>query len=127
MNKTISLFLFLCGLVLVLPVFSAETRFAWSPSPDLGVTNYVLKVLQGTNSVRVNVGTNLTAIAQLTNGVYSVVVTAQKEGVESDPSNMLILDVPRSPTNLRTLILEAAFDLTGTNWTTVGMIRLRSP
>lgn len=77
--------------------------------------------------MRVNVGTNLTAIAQLTNGVYSVVVTAQKEGVESDPSNMLILDVPRSPTNLRTLILEAAFDLTGTNWTTVGMIRLRSP
>lgn len=108
-------------------VLAGETRFGWSPSPTAGVTNYVLTVTQGTNSVRVNVGTNLTASAQLTNGIYSVTVTAQKDGFESEPSNMLTLDVPRSPTNLRTLVVEASFDLTGTNWINVGLLRLRSP
>lgn len=77
--------------------------------------------------MRVNVGANLTAAAQLTNGIYTVAVTAQKDGLESDPSNTLTLDVPRSPTNLRTLVIEAAIDLSGTNWSHAGFIRLRTP
>lgn len=120
-------------LALALPVTcqAGQANLAWNPSPTPGVTNYVLNASPGAAFllpalVRVNTKTNLSASVDFaTNGVWSFWVTAQKDGIESDPSNVLTIEVPRPATNLRTLVLEASIDLSGTNWTDAGFFRLR--
>jgi len=99
------------------PALSQSVKLTWNASPSVGVTNYVLH--GGTNDfvlVTVSCGTNL--VCTLTNivaGQWRFYCTAQKDGVESGPSNILLFEVPRAPENLRTIAVQYSFTL-GTNW-----------
>jgi hypothetical protein len=117
-------------------VSAASVRLAWDASPTEGVTNYVLHAWTNnaengpfayTNApVHVNVGTNLTAsLEALQPGQWSFVVTAQKEGIESDPSNVVIVETPDPPARLRTIAIQYSGSLT--NFVDVGFFRLRLP
>lgn len=115
-----------------LPILAhaSEIKLAWSPSPTTGITNYVLNAssLNGTNIVNsafINVGTNLTAIVDVSPGRWQFAAFAEKDGVRSDPSNTLTVEVPQSPSTLRTIIVEATANLTSTNWTQIGLMRVR--
>ena len=113
------------GLLTTLTLSAREVTFAWNASPTTGITNYVLVVTQGTNTARASVSTNLTAtIGVPAEGIFSVFVTAQKDGLESDPSNTLVLEFPKAPTQMRTLAVEHSITLTN-GWNDVGFFRLR--
>ena len=103
---------------------AGQVQLAWDASPTPGVTNYVLNVTQGTNTARVNVGPALTAEIETTQGVYSVFCTAQKDGVESEPSNTVIFEVPAPPSNARIVAVEHSITLTN-GWNDVGFFRLK--
>jgi len=101
---------------------------------DEPVTNYVLyastNILSATNltsaTVRLNVGTNLTAtVERIQAGQWSFAATAMKDGLESDPSNILIADVPQPPARMRTVVVQYSGTLT--NFYDVGFFRLRLP
>ncbi|MHB9009759.1 MAG: hypothetical protein ACYDC1_22825 [Limisphaerales bacterium] len=113
---------------------SAELTLAWDPSTTPGITNHVLYAsrtgLSSTNLtqaiVRVSVGTNLTAsVHSLGPGPWAFAVTAMKNGVESDPSNILQVEVPTPPARMRTVVLQ--YSGTISNWTDVGFFKLRLP
>jgi hypothetical protein len=108
-------------------------NLAWNASPTPAVT-YVLYAhtndLTATNLssaiVRLNIGTNLTATVEaLKAGQWCFVATAKLNGVESDPSNSLIVEVPEPPSNMRTVVLQYSGTLT--NFYDVGFFRLRLP
>lgn len=112
----------------------ADIRFAWDPSTTTGVTNYVLhahtNALTATNFasalVHVNVGTNLTAsVSALQPGLWSFCATAQKDGVQSAPSNVVNVEVPRPPPNMRVVVVQ--YSNTLSNWYDAGFFRLRLP
>lgn len=90
--------------------YSAEIKLAWNPSDTPGVTNYILygstNTLTLSNfNVRTNVGTNLVvAISTLTSRQWQFGVTAQKDLIESDMSNILPIEVPLPPKVLRIII-----------------------
>lgn len=117
------------------PVVTAPTNqlnLAWDAVPGAGVTNYVLyahtNTLTATNlaaaTVKAGVGTNtLVAVENLAPGQWSFAVTAVKAGVESPPSNILPVEVPPAPVNLRTVVLQ--YGATVTNLTDMGYFRLR--
>jgi hypothetical protein len=93
----------------------ADFTLGWDPSPSPGVTNYVLYASTNglsastlTNAmVAVNVGTNTLMEAQnIVPGTWSFAVTAQAGGIESGPSNILIVQVPAAPANLRSVIIQ---------------------
>lgn len=128
--KTILLLLF-AGL---LSASAADIQLAWDESPTTGVTNYVLyastNALNASNlqtaAVRLNVGTNLTAtVEDIQPGQWSFAATAQKMGVESAPSNILLVDVPTPPARMRTVIVQYSGTLT--NFYDVGFFRLKLP
>lgn len=109
------------GLLFLAFVAKADVPLAWDASLTPGVTNYVLyastNVLTSTNlasaPVRVNVGTNLTArVSDLLPGQWYFAVTVEKGGVQSDPSNVLPVEVPASPGTLRTVALQYSATLT---------------
>ena len=113
---------------------ASEARLAWDPSTTAGVTNYVLyahtNVLTSTNlasaAVRLNVGTNLTArVEALVPGLWRFAATAFKDGLESGLSNILLVEVPGAPQNMRTVVVQ--FGGTLTNFYDVGFFRLRLP
>jgi len=113
---------------------AAQARLAWDASPTEGVTNYVLHAWTNsaaaasfTNAlVHVNAGTNLTAMIEaLQPGQWSFTVTAQKDGLESDPSNLLMVEVPQAPARMRTVAIQYSGALT--NFCDVGFFRLRLP
>ena len=117
-----------------LAVHAAELKLAWDESPTTGVTNYVLyastNALNASNlqtaAVRLNVGTNLTAtVEDIQPGQWSFAATAQKMGVESAPSNILLVDVPTPPARMRTVVVQYSGTLT--NFYDVGFFRLRLP
>lgn len=123
-------------LVLVLePARAGEVTLAWDASPSPGVTNYVLyahtNALSATNLasalVKVNAGTNLTALVENLRppATWYFVATAVAGGVQSDPSNQLIVQVPVAPANQRVLAVQ--FGVTLTNFTDTGFFRLRIP
>lgn len=116
------------------PALASEVNLAWDPSETPGITNYVLyahtNALVMTNlstaSVRVPVGTNLTATCVwLKPGRYWFTVTAMRDGVESDPSNVVTVEAPEPPENMRTLVIQ--YSGTISNWTDVGFFKLRIP
>lgn len=95
--------------------YGGEIKLAWDASPTPGVTNYMLvahtNATAVTNysmaTVRVNLGTNLTAtITDLAVGQWHLFVTAGKGGLVSDPSNVLVVEMPRPPANLRTVTVQ---------------------
>lgn len=119
-------------LMAALAAFAQNARVAWDKSVTAGVSNYVLYVatnsLSATNlaaaAARLNVGTNLTASIEAMNpGTYWLAVTAQKAGIESLPSNILVISVPQPPANMRTVVVQ--FSATLTNFTDLGFFRIR--
>jgi hypothetical protein len=112
----------------------SDIKLAWDPPPpstNYTVTNYVLyahsNLVAKTNySVRLSVGTNLTATVQDTvPGRWWFAATAVAGGLESDLSAMLIAEVPVPPANMRTVVVQYGGTLT--NFYDVGFFRLRLP
>ena len=124
----------LFGIFAALTSMASDIKLAWDASPTTGFTNYVLyastNILSATNltsaTIRLNVGTNLTAtVERITAGQWSFAATAMKDGLESDPSNILIADVPQPPARMRTVVVQYSGTLT--NFYDVGFFRLRLP
>jgi hypothetical protein len=137
MKPTTQLQLWIIGFVLVcLAAWAGHAQsipLGWDKSPSPGVTNYVLYAstnapLNVANAVtRICVGTNLTATVQdlQPDAKWLFAVTAQVGGLESDFSNVLTVQVPTAPKNMRTVILQ--YSNTLTNWQDVGFFKLRLP
>ncbi|HMP83909.1 MAG TPA: hypothetical protein PKA41_14515 [Verrucomicrobiota bacterium] len=110
---------------------AAQVKIAW----DASATNVTYVVYASTNSfasgiiepqVRVNVGTNLSFTADFPmRGRWYFVVTAQRDHVQSLPSNELIVEAPTPPANTRTLAVEYTPVITGTNWQDAGFFRIK--
>ena len=123
--------------LLLFPVaaWAGSVTLAWDASPSASVTNYVLyahtnSLSSGTNLstalVKVSTGTNLTVALTGLNPptTWYFVATAKAEGMESAPSNQLIVQVPVAPANARMMAVQYA-ELNVTNWTDVGFFRIR--
>ena len=117
-----------------LQAMASDIRLAWDASVTVGITNYVLyahtNVLSQSNYkaaiVRLNVGTNLTALIEsIQPGRWSFAATAMMDGIESDLSNVVNVEVPLSPRNMRTVVVQYSGTLT--NFYDVGFFRLRLP
>lgn len=115
--------------ILFLAALSAEASYlqlAWDASVTDGC-DYRLYAQSGTNIVRVETGTNLTAsLEDILPGFWSFWATAIKDRIESDPSNVLTVEVPRTPEGMRTVAIEYTVTLTN-NWEEAGFFRLRIP
>lgn len=115
---------------------AADLTLAWDASATPGCT-YLLYAhtnavgitnLTATGTaVRVNAGTNLSAQVEGLTGParWYFVATANLGGIQSDPSNMLIVDVPAAAKNMRTIAVQ--YSVTVTNFSDVGFFRLRIP
>jgi hypothetical protein len=135
MRELISMSVWLVlGVLGVLGAQAQTVRLAWDPSPSPGVTNYVLYAstneLSATNlmtaTTNLPCGTNLTAtVTDLSAGNWWFVATAWAGGVESLPSNVLQVQVPTPPANMRTVVLQYSGTLS--NFYDVGFFKLRLP
>lgn len=87
-------------LAILLSTFSlkaADVQLAWDASPSEGITNYQFyahtNVLTATNLrsavLKQGIGTNLTIKLEGATGPWWFAVTAQREGLESEPANIL--------------------------------------
>lgn len=118
-------------MLLAVTCLGGDVRLAWDASPTEGITNYVLyannmifSTPSPTNLVHINVGTNLTCtIEGLDPGRWYFAATAMKDGLESDISNVIEVEVPAPPANMRTVIVQYSGTLT--NFQDVGFFRLR--
>ncbi|MCW5554490.1 MAG: fibronectin type III domain-containing protein [Verrucomicrobiae bacterium] len=111
---------------------SGSLTLAWDPSPTPGVTYriYAHTTPIGTNLVdtvvKLDAGTNLTAsVSNLAPGQWHFVATAVKAGIESEPSNELVTEVPAKPANMRTVTLQWNATVSGTNWLDAGFFRVK--
>lgn len=113
---------------------ASDVHLAWDPSPSgSNVTNYLIlahtnsSVGMRTNSVRVNAGTNTSALVEGMAGgmTWYFVCVAQAGGLTSDNSNMVIAQTPLPPPNMRTVVVQYVATLT--NFSDVGFFRLRIP
>jgi len=119
-------------LLLPLAACAQEVRLAWDASPSPGV-HY--RLYAGTNSVQgltnalvvVNAETNLTATVEISQAqrwyfVATAVDTAS--GLESEPSNEVMVETPAAPSNMRTIHIEHTITLSN-GWNDVGYFRLK--
>jgi hypothetical protein len=129
MNKLILIALFSA----TLSACSAEINLLWDASETPGVTNYTLyahtnAITQAdyrTAVVRVNSGTNLaTRLQGLAVGKWWFCATAVKDNVESDISNVLLVEAPKAPGQMRVLAIQYTHTLTN-EWTDVGFFKLK--
>lgn len=112
---------------------AGEVRLAWDASATTNVTNYLIlahtnnSVGMRTNSVRVNAGTNTTALVEgMKDGTtWYFVCVAQAGGLTSENSNMVIAQTPLPPASMRTVAVQ--YGATLTNFSDVGFFRLRIP
>jgi len=130
--KTLLTFTLLALAVLAL---ASPVTLQWSPSPDASVTGYYLYA--GTNSftgtnqppplVKVFTGTNRTATVECTNAAtwYFVATACDSNRVESAFSRELMVQFVRPPADVYTLAVEHTLDLSASNWTDVGFLRLK--
>lgn len=101
-------------LLLASSLKAADVQLAWDASPAEGITNYQFyahtNILTAANLqsavLRKGVGTNLTVKLEGITGPWWFAVTAQREGLESEPSNILqVIFVPpvkaEAPLNMR--------------------------
>lgn len=101
------IFLFL---LLSFQVKAADIKLAWNASITPGVTNYVLYASTNTVSlqsyaIRTNVGPALIAtITTLRAAQWQFAISAMKDGVESDLSNILPVEIPLPPGGIRIVI-----------------------
>jgi len=109
-------------------------RLAWDPSPTTNVqyrlyahTNAIWATNLMAATVRLDAGTNLTAtIANLSASYWHFRATAYTtNGIESLPSNEVIVSVPSPPAQLRTVVLQWNATVTGTNWLDAGYFRVK--
>ncbi len=107
--KTISLTvaaLAIAGLLLAQGVGARTLKFGWDPNtePDLaGYTFYYGTVASGITNQAL-IATNTITLTGLANGNYWFAVTARTTNfAESGFSNILLVSVPRNPSNLKTL------------------------
>lgn len=122
-------------LLLTAKALASDINLVWSPSPTVGVTNYTLfahtNALTKTNlaiaTVKVSVGTSTNVLVQdLAAGQWYFAATATKGGVQSDPSNIVITEVPASPENMKTVVLQYSGTLINTaGFQDVGFFRLK--
>jgi hypothetical protein len=128
----------ICGpallLLLCLTASGQTVRLAWDPAPTVGITNYTLyastNALSATNllaaTTNIPCGTNLTGtVSEIVAGRWWFAATAWKDGIESLPSNVLQVEVPRPPANMRTVVVQYSGTLT--NFYDVGFFKLRLP
>ena len=67
---------------------------------------------------RVDAGTNTTAtVHNLVPAQYAFVVTAQKDGLESDPRNTVNADMLASPSRTRTVLFPSSLLITNLSFT----------
>ena len=111
MKKLVVLFALLIAAV----AQSADIKFAWDASPSVGVTNYALFAHTNATAitnyalakVAVNVGTNLTCtISDLRPGRWWFFAAAMADGMTSDPSNVLQIEMANPPPNMRSLTVQ---------------------
>jgi len=120
-SRTINLLL-ICVSLVVGRAFAADVRLAWDASATAGVTNYtVYSWYSETNAIVKHCGTNLATTIQVTNRAI-IYATATKDGIESDPSNTLRLEVPSAP-GLRVVLQYSPKTLT--NFADVGFFRVQ--
>jgi len=101
---------------------AADVRLGWETHSP--ATNFVIYATCGTNTIRVDTGTNQVAtLLGIQPGHWSFQASAMLDGVESDKSAPLPVQVLPAPANLRTL--EVQFSATLTNWQTAGFFRLK--
>jgi hypothetical protein len=73
-----------------------------------------------------SMGTNLTGVVSVPVGKTLFFATASKDGIESEPSNVVSVEVPAAPTGTRVVILQYS-QLNPTNFTDIGFLRLKAP
>lgn len=118
--------------LLALPCLAQQVSLKWDASPS-AVTNYLLLVhtnaptasnALATASLKLGTGTATQAVlSEMKPATYWFSVVAQSsQGVYSDLSNILQVDVPKPAANLRTVVIQYTVGVTdpGTN---VGMFR----
>jgi hypothetical protein len=143
--RTINLLLICLGLALRSSAGQIQVNVAWDASSTPDVDGYFLKIttnapvfvantnalvpplLTLTNYTRVDVGMATTATLMLPAGRYWSTVAAKASGGESEDSNVISFQLVEPPGNYRLLIIEAAVDLSGSNWTQVGFVRVKVP
>ena len=116
-------------------IHAADIPLTWDPSPSDGVTNYWIYASPEpfTNSnrtnapVRVPVGTNTVAtLEEVQAGKIYIAASAENSfGMESYLSNMIVLEVPAAPGDMRTVILQESATLKV--WSDVLFLRLKVP
>lgn len=115
-------------------LYAGSLRLAWDPSPSLNVTGYTLYATTNapgsvTNDVPVAtvVGNHLTVLLdQLKPGKYYFWVTATTtEGQESSPSNFVMVEAPKPPENVHTVIVQMSDEITFSNLVNTAFFRLR--
>lgn len=117
----------------LLSAAAQEVKLAWDASATSGAiyviyasTNSLSVTNLASANVRLSVGTNLTATAQdIKAGRWWFAAAAVANGVESLPSNILIVDVPAPPAAMRTVVVQYSGTLS--NFYDVGFFRLRLP
>ena len=99
----------------------------WNPSPSSNVTYNIYglrETLSVTNTIAYSGITNTNiAVYGALNGRWSFVATAKSGGIESLPSNTLILNVPAEPSGVNYVAVTTAIDVNGP-FTTNLFIRL---
>ncbi len=99
---------------------AASVSIAWEPSATIGVTNYIVRFWRDgasvVNTAQVGTATNHT-IHNLDAGRWHCQVSAQSaQGIESDPSNLLVMEVPPAP--VIRINLQGSGNITGP-WTNI--------
>ena len=109
-----------------------SVHLAWDPSPDPGCNYTLYTTTNGAVTLtnyqsKINCGTNLIVHATDLSppGTWKFAVTAAQGGIESDFSNVLILQVPVAPANMRSVALQYSGTLVGTNFLDALFLKLR--
>ena len=111
----------------------------WDPPPpcngcttNLGYrlyahTNAITKTNLSSALVRLDAGTNRTAaVTDLAQGLWRFAATSYTtNGTESVPSDNVTAEVPASPQNMRTVILQWSATVDGTNWLDAGFFKVK--
>lgn len=130
------------GALSILLMFTYMTAYAgrvsvgWSPSPSTNVTYRIyaatnetsmLETNLSSSSVIMDVGTNMIASILFDRPeTWYICATARRDGIESEPSNVLTVVVPVAPGGLAAMAVETTIDLSNTNgWAQVGFFRIR--